>query len=86
MPTRSLVIQFPESFIEDACTSMAEMDVVRALLDRSRRGILFDDETSDRVRPLVLRLIEAQGLTRLALSGKFSICWSMRRLRKCWRA
>ncbi|WP_313607405.1 AraC family transcriptional regulator, partial [Rhizobium sp.] len=43
------------------------MDVVRALLDRSRRGILFDDETSDRVRPLILRLIEAQGLTRLAL-------------------
>ncbi|EPR15621.1 AraC family transcriptional regulator [Agrobacterium sp. TS43] len=67
VPTRSLVIQFPEAFIEDACTSMSEMEVVRALLDRSRRGILFDDETSDRVRPLILRLIEAQGLTRLAL-------------------
>ncbi len=67
VPTRSLVIQFPEAFIEEASACMSEMEPVRSLLERSRRGILFDDETSNRVRPLIERLIEAQGLTRLAL-------------------
>lgn len=67
VPTRSLVIQFPEAFIEEASACMSEMEPVHSLLERSRRGILFDDETSNRVRPLIERLIEAQGLTRLAL-------------------
>lgn len=67
VPVRSLVIQFPESFIDGACAEMPEMDAVRPLLDRSRRGLLFDAATSQKVRPLVERLIEAQGLTRLAL-------------------
>ncbi len=67
VPARSLVIQFPEAFIEDASASMPEMDAVRPLLDRSRRGLLFDDATSAAVRPLIEKLLEAQGLKRLAL-------------------
>lgn len=67
VPLRSLVIQFPEAFIEDACAMMPEMEALRVLLERSRRGILFDADTSDRVRPLMERLIEAQGIRRLAL-------------------
>lgn len=67
VPARSLVIQFPEAFIEGACASMPEMDAVRPLLDRSRRGLLFDDATSAAVRPLIEKLLEAQGLKRLAL-------------------
>lgn len=67
VPLRSLVIQFPEAFIEDACATMPEMEALRPLLDRARRGILFDDATSARIRPLIERLIEAQGLRRLAL-------------------
>ena len=51
VPARSLVIQFPEDFIEDAA-AMPEMDALRPLLERSRRGLLFDDATSARVRPL----------------------------------
>ena len=66
VPARSLVIQFPEDFIEDAA-AMPEMDALRPLLERSRRGLLFDDATSARVRPLMERLVEAQGLLRLAL-------------------
>jgi AraC-like DNA-binding protein len=46
---------------------MPEMDAVRPLLDRSRRGLLFDDATSAAVRPLIEKLLEAQGLKRLAL-------------------
>ncbi|MFT4012820.1 MAG: helix-turn-helix domain-containing protein [Paracoccus sp. (in: a-proteobacteria)] len=67
VPVRSMVIQFPESFIEEACAAMPEMQALRPLLDRSRRGILFDDPTSARIRPLIERLIEAQGIRRLAL-------------------
>lgn len=67
VPLRSLVIQFPEGFIEDACETMPEMAAIRPLLDRSRRGLLFDEATSHRVRPLVERLIETQGMMRLAL-------------------
>ena len=67
VPLRSLVVQFPQSFIDGACAQMPEMDAVRPLLDRSRRGLLFDAETSRKVRPLIERLIEAQGLARLAL-------------------
>ena len=67
VPLRSLVIQFPEAFIDEASAAMSEMQALRPLLERSRRGLLFDDETSARVRPLMERLIEAEGLRRLAL-------------------
>lgn len=67
VPTRSMVIQFPEDFIEQACATMAEMTALRSLLDRSRRGLLFDDATSQAVRPKLDALMEAQGLSRLAL-------------------
>lgn len=67
VPIRSLVIQFPEQFIEGAAGVMAEMDSLRPLLDRSRRGILFDAATSAAISPLIQDLIEAQGLRRLAL-------------------
>jgi len=67
IPTRGLVIQFPEKFIQDCIGDMAEMASVTALLERSRRGLLFDKETGASVRPLMERLIDAQGLMRLAL-------------------
>ena len=67
VPERSLVIQFPEAFIESAMDAMAEMEAIRPLLDRSHRGLLFDEATAARVRPLMVDLIEATGLRRLSL-------------------
>lgn len=67
VPLRSLVIQFPEPFIDEVSAAMPEMQALRPLLDRSRRGLLFDAATSARVRPLIERVIEAQGIRRLAL-------------------
>lgn len=67
VPTRSLVIQFPENFIESCIAGMAEMEAVAPLLKRSHRGLLFDKATSDVVRPLMERAIEARGLARLSL-------------------
>lgn len=67
VPVRSIVIQFPEHFIESACETIAEMQGVPALLERSRRGLLFDQGTSTIVAPLMRQLVEAQGLRRLVL-------------------
>ncbi|MCJ8141214.1 AraC family transcriptional regulator [Falsirhodobacter halotolerans] len=64
---RSLVIQFPESLVAGAGAAFPEMDMLRPLLDRSHRGLLFDAETSDAIRPLMLTLIESRGLKRLSL-------------------
>ncbi|MBZ4690565.1 MAG: helix-turn-helix protein [Cereibacter sp.] len=66
VPCRTEVIQFPESFVDRAC-AFPEMEGVRNLLERSRRGILFDDVTSRAVRPLMSLLIEARGVRRLGL-------------------
>lgn len=67
VPLRSFVIQFPEEFIECASAAMAEMAAIRPMLERSRRGLLFDESTAARVKPLMLKLFEARGLSRLAL-------------------
>jgi AraC-like DNA-binding protein/mannose-6-phosphate isomerase-like protein (cupin superfamily) len=67
VPVRSLVIQFPESFINGACAKIAEMEAVQPLLDRCHRGLIFDAVTSAKVRPLFERLIGARGLIRVAL-------------------
>jgi AraC-like DNA-binding protein len=67
VPSRSLVVQFPEKFIDNCTSSMPEMEAITPLLKRSHRGLLFDKETSRIVRPLLERLIEARGLMRLAL-------------------
>ncbi|WP_337269475.1 AraC family transcriptional regulator [Oryzifoliimicrobium ureilyticus] len=67
VPTRGLVIQFPEKFIQDCIAGMPEMLAVSPLLERSRRGLLFDHETGAQLRPLMERLIDAHGLVRLAI-------------------
>lgn len=67
VPLRSMVIQFPEAFIRDAGEMMPEVAAIRPLLERSHRGLLFDDLTSRTVAPLMRSLIEARGLHRLSL-------------------
>jgi AraC-like DNA-binding protein/mannose-6-phosphate isomerase-like protein (cupin superfamily) len=67
VPVRSLVIQFPPKFAEDCHAGIAEMETISPLLERSRRGLLFDEATSLAVRPLIEKLIETRGLMRLAL-------------------
>lgn len=67
VPQRTQVIQFPESFMDDASETFPEMEAAQRLLERSRRGILFGDETSAAVRPLIPQLIDARGVRRLGL-------------------
>ena len=67
VPVRSLVIQFPQKFVDHSIAGMAEMEAVMPLLERSRRGLLFDGDTSRTIRPLFERLIQARGIMRLSL-------------------
>ncbi len=67
VPTRNLVIQFPEKFIQDCLAALPEMEAIGSLLRRSNRGLLFDPAAGLEVRPLMEQLIEAQGVKRLAL-------------------
>ena len=67
VPRRSLVIQFPERFIEDTIAAMPEMEAIRPMLERSHRGLLFDQATGEAVKPIMIALIEARGLRRLTL-------------------
>lgn len=67
VPVRSLVIQFPAQLVDQCAAGIAEMEAIMPLLERSHRGLLFDQATSDTVRPLMQRLIDQRGLKRLAL-------------------
>lgn len=67
VPQRTEVIQFPQSFVDRLIDAFPEMEAAKGLLERSRRGILFDPETSAAVQPLMKRLIDARGILRLGL-------------------
>ncbi len=66
-PRRSRIIQFAEPFIDGALEAIPEMQAFRPLLERSRRGLLFDDATGKAVEPLMGELVEARGVKRMAL-------------------
>nr|WP_281396712.1 AraC family transcriptional regulator [Roseospira visakhapatnamensis] len=66
-PRRTQVIQFPDSFIDDTLDAIPEMAAFRPLLSRSRRGLLFDRETSAVVEPMMGEVMDARGVKRVAL-------------------
>ncbi|PWJ11736.1 AraC family transcriptional regulator [Jannaschia seohaensis] len=67
VPRRTEVIQFPQSFADKILDAFPEAAAAEAIFERSKRGILFDYETGESVRPLMHRLVDARGVMRLAL-------------------
>ena len=67
VPRRSLIVQFPEEFIENSMVATPELEAIRPLLQLSHRGLLFDDATSKAVRAQMEQLPLARGIRRLAL-------------------
>ncbi len=67
VPQRTEVIQFPQDFVDRLIAAFPEAGAAQALFERSRRGILFDSETGNAVRPLMKRMMGARGVLRLAL-------------------
>jgi AraC-like DNA-binding protein len=67
VPLRSRVMQFTQTFIDGAFESFPELGDAQGLFERSRAGVLFSTETSDRVAPRLAQLIHSRGIERIAL-------------------
>ncbi|SFC34823.1 AraC family transcriptional regulator [Tropicimonas isoalkanivorans] len=66
VPRRSQVIQFRKSFIDDAREVMPEFEAFQPLLEKSRRGLLFDHDTGMAAMPIMAALMEAKSVRRLS--------------------
>lgn len=67
VPLRCRIIQFSESFISGAMTALPELAVLNPVLESSRRGVLFSDEISREISPLMAEVMDAQGVRRIEL-------------------
>ncbi|WP_413993253.1 helix-turn-helix domain-containing protein [Labrys okinawensis] len=67
VPLRCRIIQFGESFVDDATKVFFELSALGPMLESSRRGVRFSRETSEQVWPLMEEMMEAQGLRRIEL-------------------
>lgn len=64
---RCLVVQFTPGFIDRVVDVFPELDPVRALLDESRRGILFSAAASAAAGPGIRALLSVAGPRRIGL-------------------
>jgi AraC-like DNA-binding protein len=67
IPLRGRIIQFSEEFIGGAMKLLPELSGLGALLECSRRGVLFTKATSEALAPLMEEAVEAQGVRRIEL-------------------
>jgi AraC-like DNA-binding protein len=67
VPLRGRIVQFSEHFIESLQAALPELAALQPLLERSRRGVLFSQETSVQVAKLMPELMDAQGVRRIEL-------------------
>ncbi|MCP3719709.1 AraC family transcriptional regulator [Paraburkholderia sp. CNPSo 3281] len=64
---RCLVLQFDADFIARAIDAFPEFRRVEALLDASRWGLLFRQETGAAAEPILREMLGAQGMRRVTL-------------------
>jgi len=73
---RNHVVQFTETFIENATKLLPELAACTDLFEMSRCGVLFSPETSDSVGPMLEELMAATGIRRveifMAILGELS--------------
>lgn len=67
VPLRCRIVQFTEQFVGGLQAALPELAGLQPLFERSRRGVLFSKATSRQVAPLMLELMEAQGVRRIEL-------------------
>lgn len=67
IPLRGRVVQFTEQFIAGMQSAIPELAGLHALLEQSRRGVLFSDATSRLAAPLLQELMSARGVRRIEL-------------------
>jgi AraC-like DNA-binding protein len=67
IPLRGRIIQFSENFIADAIKVLPELTGMGPILESSRRGVLFSNETSRQLSPMMDEMMQAQGVRRIEL-------------------
>jgi AraC-like DNA-binding protein len=67
VPLRCRIIQFSEDFISGAMMTFPELAALAPMLESSRRGVLFNQETSRRLTLLMEEMMHAQGVRRIEL-------------------
>jgi AraC-like DNA-binding protein len=67
IPLRCRIIQFGESFIDDATKVFPELAALGPLLELSRRGVLFSSDASKQLWPMMEEMMQAQGVRRIEL-------------------
>jgi AraC-like DNA-binding protein len=67
VPLRCRIIQFSEEFISGAIKAFPELTALVPVLESSRRGVLFSEETSRQLAPLMEEMMGAQGVRRIEL-------------------
>lgn len=67
VPLRCRIVQFTEQFIGGLQAALPELAALQPLLEKSRRGVLFSEETSRQVAPCMRELMDARGVRRIEL-------------------
>jgi AraC-like DNA-binding protein len=67
IPLRCRIIQFRQEFVSGAMKALPELAVLAPVLELSRRGVLFSQQTSRELSPLMEEMMEAQGIRRIEL-------------------
>ncbi|MFN3849077.1 MAG: AraC family transcriptional regulator [Spirosomataceae bacterium] len=62
---KSIVIHFLEEFMGDKFWELPEAQSIKLLLERSKRGLQFGEETLAKVAPKMKSLVNLQGMSRL---------------------
>lgn len=61
------IVQFKPEFFGSAFLDLPEMKSINSLLDRAKKGVMFNPETRKLVGPKVQKLYELEGLKRIVL-------------------
>jgi AraC-like DNA-binding protein len=67
VPLRCRIIQFSEEFVRGAMKALPELAALTPVLEFSRRGVLFGEQTSRDLSPLMEEIMQAQGVRRVEL-------------------
>ena len=67
VPLRCQFIQFDQGFIEQAIRTFPELGAVSPLLELSRRGVLFSQNTRREIFPLLAEITQSHGVRRIEL-------------------
>ncbi|MCU0325269.1 MAG: AraC family transcriptional regulator [Spirosomaceae bacterium] len=62
---KSIVIHFLEEFMGDKFWELPEAQSIKLILERSKRGLQFGEETLAKVAPKMKSLVNLQGMSRL---------------------